>query len=132
MQDAGLRKETLKIYKNFFNLKERCSFLEDKIRKLNQKIRLLESEKHQKESSINLLVSRGYTARESSFIVTGKSPKNVTAADVHTGLVLKSMSNKGYNFLRKSKKVYMPSRTTLTKFKRNHHIRFGFQNKLLR
>ena len=114
------------IYKKYHQLLE-------KNRSLQKQVIHLKSKKYVVQASTNLLTKqRNFTKAEAKYILSGKSPRKLQPEDVATGLVVKSMSPKTYNYLRRKKKVYLPAKTTLCRAKSKYNIRFGYQGHLLR
>ena len=130
--EKNKEKELKMIYKKFFLSKNKNDMQDKIIKKLQQEIRYLKSEKHNKKICKKVLRKRGFSIPETKWLVSGKNPRNLHSQDMVNGLVIKSMSPRAYRFIKRKKCMYVPGPTTLLKAKKKMNIRYGFQEHLLR
>ena len=126
-------KEFLQIIsKKFFEEQTENRNLKAKIIALNKSIRHYQSKKYVIEQSQKLLCDRGYGKAEINFILFGRQSRNLSPDDVKTGIVVSSLSNRAYRYLKNKKSFYLPSMSTIRARKKKYLARYGFQDQFLR
>eukprot|EP00094_Tigriopus_californicus_P000565 TCALIF_00547-PA protein Name:"Similar to T Transposable element P transposase (Drosophila melanogaster)" AED:0.11 eAED:0.11 QI:71/0.5/0.33/0.66/1/1/3/0/494 len=139
-------KKSVGISCKIFHEGQEAQLLKDKIQSLREKLRTANLEVNSLKKQVKYLKSSGHRRQDVKKVLEktqtpaevkrllnpGQKHWRYSQEDMIKALVLKSMSNRTYEYLRKSRMIALPSRLTVDRWLKNSHTTPGIQHDCLK